>query len=393
MNFDLQKRTIFLTVAGSQSYGMATPTSDFDYRGIAIPPLNAYTSILNKFEQCVDTDKGKHVYKHYDAGLLQDDPRITGDESKAPDMQVFEISKLIRLALDNNPSVLEILFTDERFHVMKHPLMDEILDNKELFLSKQVKARYCGYALSQLKRIKLHRKYLLNPPSHKPTRLEFNLPEYTLLSADHLGAAESLIQKEIDEFMIEQTHLPEDVKIELGFAMSKTLQAVWNSINSTEYPIGENKKYSSTEEALYFGVARDQGFSENFIQTLARERAYRNAKREWDQYQNWLKTRNPARAELEKKYLYDTKHATHLFRLLKSCREILETGKLNVLRPDAEFLLSIRNGAWTYDQIVEFAEKEDNELNEVVKTCTLPKLPPIQKFHDIVHEMIMEFNK
>jgi predicted nucleotidyltransferase len=393
MNFDLQSRTIFLTVAGSQSYGMATPTSDYDYRGIAIPPLKSYTSILHKFEQCVDTDKGKHVYKHYNTGLLSDDPRITGDESKAPDMQVFELSKFIRLALDNNPSVLEVLFTDPKFHVIKHPLLDRILEKKELLLSKQVKARYCGYALSQLNRIKLHRRYLLNPPDHKPTRSEFNLPEYTLIGADHLGAAESLIQKELDEFMIEQTHLPEDVKIELNLAMSKTLRAVWKSINSEEeYPIGENGRFTSSEEALYFGVAKDQGFSENFIQTLACERAYRNAKRQWDQYQHWLKTRNPARAELEKKFGFDAKHASHLCRLLRTCREILETGKLNVLRPDADFLLSIRNGAWTYEQIAEFAEKEDNELNEVVKSCNLPKLPPIEMFHDLTHEIIMEFN-
>ena len=392
MNFNLQQRTIFLTVAGSQSYGMATPASDYDYRGIAIPPLDSYTSLMYKFEQCVDTDKGKHVYKNYDVGMLQDDPRVSGDESRSPDMQVFELSKFMRLALANNPSVLEVLFTDPKFFVIKHPIMDKLLANKEQLLSKQVKARYSGYALSQLNRIKLHRRHLLHPPTRKPTRAEYGLPEYTLLSADMLGAAESLIQKEVDEFMVDQTHLPEDVKIDLGFAMNKTLKAVWASINQTEYPIGEGKRYPTFDEALYSGVVKDQQFSEQFMLTLAKERQYRVAKKEWDNYQHWLVSRNPARAELEAKFGFDCKHASHLVRLLLTCREILEKGTLTVLRPDAELLLSIRQGAWTYDQLVEFAEKEDKDLNDVLKTCNLPKLPSMEKFHDLVHQMIVEFN-
>ena len=374
---------------------MATPTSDYDYRGIVIAPMECYLGFMNKFEQAVDTDKGKHVYTHFPVGFLQDDPRLPGNNPDiAPDMQVMELTKFVNLALSNNPSVLETLFVDDSDRLILHPIMRTLMDNREKILSKQAKARFCGYAISQLKRIKTHRKYLLNPIETKPLRKDFGLPEHSLLSADQIGAADALIQKELDEFMVDQTHLPEDVKIELSSSLGKSMRAIWTALHiDTPYPVGDDKKFSSTEEALFWGAARDQEFSENFLQVLVQEKRYRTAKREYDQYQYWKAHRNPARAEIERKYHVDLKHATHLIRLLTTCREILEKGTLTVKRPDAEFLLSIRNGAWSYEQIVEFAEREDVALNEVVKNCSLPKIPDMNFFDGIVREMILEFNQ
>jgi uncharacterized protein len=384
MNFNLHDRTIFLVLAGSHAYGFATPESDHDYRGIVIPPLDSYIGLQSKFEQCVDTDKSKAASQHFPAGVLEADA----------DVQVMELTKLVRLACQNNPSILEILFTDEQHWIIKKDVMNKLLEHRDKLLSKACKARFCGYALSQLKRIKRHKKWLDNPPDHQPTREEFGLPDRSLLSQDQMGAAEALIQKEIDEFMVDQTHLPEDVKIELDQGMGRMMRAVWQTIYpGLDYPVGDGKSFESTDEALFWGAARDQEFSDNFLEALNREKKYRAAKREWDSYQRWLVQRNPKRAEIEKKFGFDLKHATHLVRLLKMAREILEKKQVNVLRPDAEELLAIRNGAWSYEQIVEFAEREDEALNEVAKKCDLPKVAPIDFFHDIVQDMILEFNQ
>jgi predicted nucleotidyltransferase len=392
MNFDIHKRTVYLCLSGSHAYGISTPTSDYDYRGIAIAPMNSYIGILEKFEQTCDTDKGKHVYKNFPIGLLKTDPRVEGnDPNEAPDMQIMELSKFIRLALQNNPSVLETLFTEDSDVLISNPVMKPIIENRHKLLSKSCKARFCGYAVSQLNRIKTHRRWLLSPPSHKPTREEYGLPEQSLISRDQLGAAEALIKREVNQFIVDQTELPEDVKINLSEMLGKSMRAIWAALNTSKYPIDDGK-FESTEDALFWGVANNSGFSENFLQVLAMEKRYSSAKTEWDQYQHWLVTRNPKRAEIEKKFGLDLKHAVLLVRLLICAREILEKGILLVKRPEAELLREIRNGAWSYEQIVEFAEKEDESLNLVMQNSTLPKVPDMHFFDEVTRNIILEFN-
>ncbi len=42
----LPQRTIFLTRAGSHAYGLATPESDVDIRGVVIPPQEYFGSLV-----------------------------------------------------------------------------------------------------------------------------------------------------------------------------------------------------------------------------------------------------------------------------------------------------------------------------------------------------------
>lgn len=384
MNFDLKDRTIFLTLAGSRAYGFANPDSDYDYRGVAIPPLDSYIGVMGKWEHSVD-DKTKHVWTHY-KGIVEDEA----------DMQVYELCKFIRLAAECNPSIIEVLFTDPSTHLICHPVMNKLLENKHLFLSKQAKARFCGYAVSQLNRIKRHKRWLDNPPTHKPERSEFGLPEHKPIPLDQIGAAQSMIQKRLDEFMIEMTDLPEHLRIEVKTGVTKMVKGIWLAINpEISYPVDAldaQAKWESHDDAMKDLISRYEGYSENFLAILSCEKRYQSAKREWDQYQTWLKNRNPDRASLEAKFGYDTKHAAHLVRLIRMAREILETGEVKVLRPDAEEIREIRKGKWTYEQIVEFADKEDENLIEVAKNSKLPRNPDIHAIHELTYEMVYEFN-
>lgn len=297
MDFNLNERTIFLSLAGSHAYGFATPDSDYDYRGIAIAPLDTYIGVMNKFEQIVDSDKGKHVWQHY--------PGLVDEEA---DMQVMELTKFARLASGCNPNVIEVLFSPEDVHIKNHPIMTRLFDIREDFLSKQAKGRFCGYAHAQLKRIQRHQRWLRNPPTHKPTRTEFGLPEgRSLLPPEQIGAAEALIKREIDDFILDQTNLTEDTRIELKEGLGKMMRAVWIAMHQDKpYPVGLKEKFDKTEDALYDGVARTNGlFNENFIEILNAEKRYRAAHKEWTNYQGWLKRRNPDRAALEAKYGYD----------------------------------------------------------------------------------------
>lgn len=99
----------------------------------------------------------------------------------------------------------------------------------------------------------------------------------------------------------------------------------------------------------------------------------------WKNYWTWKKNRNEARGTLEEQFGYDTKHAMHLVRLLNMGEEILSSGEVNVLRPDANLLLDIRAGKWTYEEVVKFAEDKDANIREVLyKSTALPKTPDLK---------------
>jgi len=106
---------------------------------------------------------------------------------------------------------------------------------------------------------------------------------------------------------------------------------------------------------------------------------YKLAKEKHAQYWTWKKNRNEARSELEEQFGYDTKHAMHLVRLLRMGKEALEEGVLKVKRPDAEELLAIRNGAWSYEQCVEYAEEMDELIRgKLYKETNLRKKPSMR---------------
>ena len=99
------------------------------------------------------------------------------------------------------------------------------------------------------------------------------------------------------------------------------------------------------------------------------------AQRHGSHYQTWRKERNPARAALEEQHGYDTKHAMHLMRLLQMGIEVLGQGQLLVRRPDAEFLLGVRDGALTYPELIALADERAGQLTALLETTRLPPEP------------------
>jgi len=309
MNFDIKKHTILEVLSGSRAYGLATPESDYDYRGIAIPPKDYFLGFAFRFEQ----DEGQ----------------------KKEDRAIFDVRKFFQLAADCNPNIIELLWVPEHCIVVKTLWGERLLDAKKLFLSTRAKHTFSGYAIAQLKRIKTHRRWLLNPPKEKPTREKYGLPEISIVSA--------------------------------------SIKSVLKAAESAEVSI---------EDML----------SPAMVELWRKERAFFESQREWENYERWQKERNPKRAALEVKFGYDTKHAMHLVRLMRMCREILTIGEVIVERPDREELLAVRNGAWPYDQLVEYAEKQDRELTELYESCKiLPKSPDVKKLDALCVEIVEDF--
>lgn len=72
------------------------------------------------------------------------------------------------------------------------------------------------------------------------------------------------------------------------------------------------------------------------------------------------------------------KHAMHIVRLLRMGEEVLRDGIVKVKRPDAAELLEIRGGKWKYEELLEWSEHQDNELDKLFKTSDLPMKPDFE---------------
>jgi predicted nucleotidyltransferase len=295
---------IYETLHGSHAYGLATPASDIDVKGVIVGPPAWYMGFRPSPEQI----------------------------ELGPDHVRFEIRKLMRLAVNANPTLIELLWTDAADHRVVTPPGERLLAARAMFLSRRVKESFAGYALAQLKRIKTHRRWLLSPPKEEPTRAAFGLPEQALIPRDQMGAAEALLERD-----------------------------------EREAREGRDEREGAAAAAL--------DVTPNFLAALAMEKRYRSARREWEQYRTWLRDRNPARAELEARYGYDTKHALHLVRLLRMAVEIAETGRVIVKRPDREELLAIRGGRFSYDELVACAEDLGDRVREAAARSPLPEAP------------------
>ncbi|MCA9534560.1 MAG: nucleotidyltransferase domain-containing protein [Myxococcales bacterium] len=169
--FELAEHTIFLTLAGSQAHGTAREGSDVDVRGVCVAPLRERLSLFNRFEQyegalpaALTGAVAAHVRGH---------PSAEAGAQRKTECAIFELAKFVSLCAAANPSALEILFSDERDWVVATPAWRTLHDARHMFLTRRVGQTFVGYALAQLKRIETHRAWLINPPTHEPSRAEF----------------------------------------------------------------------------------------------------------------------------------------------------------------------------------------------------------------------------
>lgn len=357
--FPLKERTIFMTLAGSQAHGTAREGSDVDLRGICIAPLSIRMSLFRVFEQ--------------HEGVLDEDllallmPRLKAHPTASRALEIkmesviFDLSKFIGLCSLANPNALEILFADERDWMLETPLWRKLHAERRRFLTKKVQQTFHGYAMAQLKKIKTHRSWLLEPPKNKPTREEFGLPVANSTSSrDDQNRIEQSIAETIRSYGIDNIDMPKATRI----AVEERMDAFYrDALAATEADIEDRMRAVAT---LALHLPPD------VVVTLNAEKRYRAAMRHWESYQAWKAERNRARAELEAKHGYDTKHAMHLVRLMRMGVEILEYGELMVRRPDAAELNTIRDGAWPFEALLEQTENLRIKMEDAAARSLLP---------------------
>ena len=362
--FDLRTHTHLLTIAGSRAYGLHTPHSDVDVKGFAIPPAAWLHGFRRRFDQ-VDDVAGISVF----ADDLSEAEREVVSGSKL-EGSVYGLAKFVKLAADANPHMLDALFCRDEEVRLCTPIGQALRDARDQFLSQRCRDSFGGYAAAQLKRIRTHRRWLLTPPTAAPRRGDYDLPEHGLMPREQLNAAQAAIRKQLDRWELDLETLPKSEAL----ALREQIEAV----------LGEQLAHDR-----FVVAGRAIGLDDNFIDLMDRERRYRAARGEFKQHERWLQERNPARAALEAKHGYDTKHAAHLVRLLRMALEIVRTGKVHVWRGDldADELQAIRAGDWDYDRLETWADAHREKLGEESARCPLPRRPDLDGLEALTVEL------
>lgn len=338
--------TIFITRHGSHAYGTSVPESDEDFRGVCIPPKEYFLGYRKKFENHVQSD---------------------------PDLTIFEVRKFMSLCSDMNPNVVELLFTEPSDHLYIHPSMSQILAERDLFLSQRVLHTYIGFAAAQVRKITTHARWLKEAPV-RPTRADFGLKEEAEIPRDQLGAALTLVDRQVDAWT------------DFDYLQPGDLQVLRTKVTKA---ISEANHWSNPKSDLWETAGKALGFDSNFLEYLAKEKAYRAKEKEYSDYVSHVKGRNGKRSEIESKYGYDTKYALHAVRLVRTAKELLTTGTLQVRRPDASELVSIRNGSWPLEKVMGYVKDMEAELHET--PTSLPKSPNLEEIDKLCVSAVQRF--
>lgn len=333
---------LFYTLSGSHAYGMSLPTSDKDYRGIFYSPKEVVISAFKNIEQV----------------------EMFGGEK---DSVIFEIKKFVKLLSEQNPNILELLWVDDEYiqHITEPYKI--LREKREFFLSSKAKHTFSGYAMAQLKRIRGHNKWINNPqPLRRPKEIDFVSVVWNQTTIKQYN-------KTVPFKGVQAWHLGNDL---YGLFIIDDSDIVWHDIHEALVAKPVIELVENKSDDLNFDLI-----------VKFNKQLYKEAVDNWQHYWTWKKERNAARSELEEKYGYDTKHAAHLIRLLRMGVEILKGEGVKVYRPDAAELLSIRGGAYTYEQVVAHAEELDNELQSLYATTKLPFKVDENKADEILRDV------
>ena len=364
-------------MAGSHSQNLNGPDSDTDFHGVYFTDFTKLIGLGNDYEEEISDERHDETY--------------------------HEFGKWMTLLSKGNPNALESLFVPEGMVVGDiHPAIREVLKNRDKFVSKEVVKSLSGYAFNQIKKARGLGKKIVNPVTERKDVLDFC---YTFKNQGSQPIKEFLAENGLDQRYCGVVNIP-NMKDTYGVyydwaAYFKFENIDWYRVDfGTEGVNRPFNKFISFDDAMmiqdriknkeffkYSGIVYPEDIEKSNEIRLSsipkgerpicfmtyNKDAYTCHCREYKEYQEWVEKRNQKRYSKAVEAGYNQKNMCHCVRLLTMAKEISEGKGFNLWRTDdRDFLMGIKNGDYTYEYLIDYAEKLLADVNENLPKSNLP---------------------
>jgi len=366
---------LLIVKRGSQAYGTAIPSSDIDYAGVYIQHID---NILGYgYKEQINDDKNDTVF--------------------------YEIKRFLDLVSTNNPTILELLNTPEDCILYKHPLMDEILQHKDKFITKKCSNSFAGYAIQQIKKAKGQDKKQ-NWEKEKVTRKDVLDFVYVIENGQSIPW-KSWNYDKYDERFIGAVNVPNardvyalyyDKVAELCYSerYDEEIRNIYKeSLKKSEIDmvlgykglvkVGEGANIAESNQLRLSSIPKGRKPICNIIYN---KDGYTMHCKDYNEYSEWLEKRNLQRwVDVETHgQKIDGKNMMHCRRLLEMAKEIAEGKGILVRRENAQELLAIRRGEIDLQSLIDRAESDIIEIDRLFKESDLPDSVDLEFVNDLL---------
>lgn len=147
----LPENTHYLTIMGSFAYGVSSDTSDMDIYGFCMPPKHMVFPHLNG--DIVGFGRQIQRFEQWQEHHVKDPSEMKG-HGREYDLQVFSVVKYFQLCLENNPNMIDSLFTPINCVLHATLVANMIRERRKIFLHKGCWHKFKGYAFAQVHKMK-----------------------------------------------------------------------------------------------------------------------------------------------------------------------------------------------------------------------------------------------
>lgn len=303
-------KIIVKAVAGSHLFGLNTPSSDKDYKGVYMP--SGREILLGNYSKSRKQSTNK-----------TNERNTSSDE----DVEFYSLDKFFRMLQEGQTVALELFFTPNEMILEKDLIWDEIIAMREHFLHKKV-TNFIGYAQTQAA------KYGL-----KGSRMNTLKNAISMLHAWENENPEIKKLDEIWEFIENFTKNHEHTSI-MELPVNKNMQ---NQLKKHWEICG--KKFDFTVKISYLKEILEKFYGEYGQRAI---QAQNNENVDW-------------------------KALSHALRVSIQGIELLSTGKITLplKQEDRDLILPIKKGLVDYKTASGLIEEKLEELKKLEKTSSL----------------------